>query len=123
MSIYRHKQGARLAEAAVCNGMIFLAGQVPENTEADAQAVKEWLAGLQVHVNLIPYNPPPDTASVPGFRGQPLRASSPTRLAEFLADLKAAGYKATRRHSLGSDIQAACGQLAETPATMQIPRI
>jgi enamine deaminase RidA (YjgF/YER057c/UK114 family) len=38
MSIYRHKQGARLAEAAVCNGMIFLAGQVPENTDADAQA-------------------------------------------------------------------------------------
>ena len=86
------------------------------DTEADAQALKEWLAGLQVHVNLIPYNPPPDTASVPGFRGQPLRASSPTRLAEFLADLKAAGYKATRRHSLGSDIQAACGQLAEQGA-------
>jgi len=41
MSIYRHKQGSRLAEAAVSNGLIFLAGQVPENTEADAQAQTE----------------------------------------------------------------------------------
>lgn len=37
MTIYRHKPGKRLAEAAVVNGMIFLAGQVPENTEADAR--------------------------------------------------------------------------------------
>ena len=41
MSIYRHKQGARLAEAVVINGLIFLAGQVPENTEADAKAQTE----------------------------------------------------------------------------------
>ena len=38
MSIYRHKQGARLAEAVVSNGLIFLAGQVPENTMDDARA-------------------------------------------------------------------------------------
>jgi len=83
------------------------------DTEADELALKEWLVGLQVHVNLIPYNPPPDTSSLPHFRGQPLRASSAARVAAFLASLKTAGYKATRRHSLGSDIQAACGQLAE----------
>lgn len=41
MSIYRHKPGPRLAEAVVSNGLIFLAGQVPENTSADAQAQTE----------------------------------------------------------------------------------
>ena len=45
MSIYRHKQGARLAEAVVTNGLIFLAGQVPENTEADAKAQTENVLG------------------------------------------------------------------------------
>ncbi|WP_028534158.1 RidA family protein [Paludibacterium yongneupense] len=38
MSLYRHLPGARLSEAVVVNGLIFLAGQVPENTEADARA-------------------------------------------------------------------------------------
>ena len=45
MSIYRHKQGARLAEAVVTNGLIFLAGQVPENTGADAKAQTENVLG------------------------------------------------------------------------------
>ncbi|MXR38299.1 RidA family protein [Craterilacuibacter sinensis] len=38
MSLYRHKAGARLAEAVVSNGLIFMAGQVPENVDADAEA-------------------------------------------------------------------------------------
>ena len=38
MSVHRHLPGARLAEAVVCNGIAWLAGQVPENTDADAQA-------------------------------------------------------------------------------------
>ncbi|GGY11443.1 RidA family protein [Paludibacterium paludis] len=38
MSIYRHLPGKRLSEAVVANGIIWLAGQVPENTEADAKA-------------------------------------------------------------------------------------
>ena len=41
MSLYRHKAGSRLAEAVVSNGLIFMAGQVPENTDADARAVTE----------------------------------------------------------------------------------
>ena len=84
------------------------------DTRADCLALKEWLAGLRAHVNLIPYNPPPESVSVPCCRGRLLRASTEGRVAAFLADLKAAGYKATLRHSLGVDIQAACGQLAET---------
>ena len=80
------------------------------DTDADCAALKEWLAGLQVHVNLIPYNPVPGTAPV--VAGQALRGSREQRVGEFLAELKKAGFKATRRHSLGADIQAACGQLA-----------
>ncbi|WP_293764381.1 RidA family protein [uncultured Aquitalea sp.] len=45
MSLYRHKQGARLAEAVVSNGLIFLAGQVPENVDADAKAQTENVLG------------------------------------------------------------------------------
>ena len=41
MSLYRHKAGNRLAEAVVSNGLIFMAGQVPENTDADARAQTE----------------------------------------------------------------------------------
>lgn len=38
MTIYRHLPAARLSEAVVANGMIFLAGQVPANTDGDATA-------------------------------------------------------------------------------------
>lgn len=37
MSIQRHKPAARYSEAVLVNGLAFLAGQVPENTAADAQ--------------------------------------------------------------------------------------
>lgn len=80
------------------------------DTDADCAGLKEWLAGLQVHVNLIPYNPVPGTA--PGVAGTVLRGSGEKRVGEFLTELKKVGFKATCRHSLGADIQAACGQLA-----------
>ncbi len=104
------------------------------DTAADLALLMEWLTGLQVHVNLIPYNVPDPTdrtdlsdqsdqangepvrrpaVSVPGPFGMPdLHPSPASRVTEFLAALKRAGFKATRRHSLGRDIAAACGQLA-----------
>ena len=83
------------------------------DTPADCRALTEWMRGLQVHVNLIPYNSSLDTDHAPACGGLPLRASPEARVREVLAELKGAGFKATRRHSLGADIQAACGQLAE----------
>ncbi len=79
------------------------------DTAADEEALIAWLQRLRVHVNLIPYN------AIEGSDAdhQPLRGSSETRIQEFLARLKAAGFETTRRHSLGTDIGAACGQLAE----------
>jgi enamine deaminase RidA (YjgF/YER057c/UK114 family) len=38
VSIQRHLTSARLSEAVVANGFIFLAGQVAEKTDGDAQA-------------------------------------------------------------------------------------
>ena len=55
------------------------------------------------HVNLIPLNP------TPGF---PTRGSSLRRVHEFRDQLEAAGANATVRQNRGTDIDAACGQLA-----------
>jgi 23S rRNA (adenine2503-C2)-methyltransferase len=69
----------------------------------DARELIAWLAGLRVHVNLIPYNPIDDAPHLSG-------SDRPAREA-FGAALKAAGLKTTIRYSLGADVAAACGQL------------
>ncbi|RIK73887.1 MAG: radical SAM protein [Planctomycetota bacterium] len=69
----------------------------------DAAELIAWLAGLRVHVNLIPYNPIDDAPHLAGS-DRPARES-------FGARLKAAGLKTTIRYSLGADVAAACGQL------------
>ena len=75
----------------------------------DADALVEFLRGLAVHVNLIPYNP---------IDGAPHLAASPReRQAAFSAKLKSAGLKVTTRYSLGTDVTAACGQLATANRT------
>lgn len=78
------------------------------DTEADVAALIAWLRGLCVHVNLIPYNATPSAGE--------LRGSGDKRVQAILGELKAAGFKATLRRSLGRDIGAACGQLAESKA-------
>jgi 23S rRNA (adenine2503-C2)-methyltransferase len=55
------------------------------------------------HVNLIPLNPTP---------GYPTTGSSPARVNEFRDLLEALGANATVRRNRGTDIDAACGQLA-----------
>jgi 23S rRNA (adenine2503-C2)-methyltransferase len=70
--------------------------------EEDAQKLRRLLAGIPCKVNLIPYNPAatrfkrPDDAAV-------------SRFAEWLAPMPA---PVSVRWSKGSDIDAACGQLA-----------
>ncbi len=58
---------------------------------------------LAAHVNLIPLNPTP---------GYPVRGTPPIRVTTFRDDLLAAGVNATVRRNRGTDIDAACGQLA-----------
>ncbi len=74
------------------------------DTDEDARALIAWTEGLDVHLNLIPFNP---------IDGAELRGSSRERRLAFSELLKAAGRTTTLRHSLGRDIEAACGQLVK----------
>jgi 23S rRNA (adenine2503-C2)-methyltransferase len=69
----------------------------------DASQLVEWLRGLDVHVNLIPYNEIEDAPHLTGTEDEKIR--------RFASTLKDAGLTTTVRYSLGSDIAAACGQL------------
>jgi 23S rRNA (adenine2503-C2)-methyltransferase len=80
------------------------------DTEEDIEALIEFCRGLDVHVNLIPYNP---VAGALGQSGAPLSGTGPERRREVSERLKAAGLRVTTRVSLGDDIAAACGQLVK----------
>jgi 23S rRNA (adenine2503-C2)-methyltransferase len=72
---------------------------------SDASELAAWLAGLDAHVNLIPYNPIDAAPS--------LRATQRPERDAFATILRAAGFVTTIRYSLGADIAAACGQLVQ----------
>ncbi len=91
----------RRSNAAVMIEYLLLAGV--NDSLTNARQLIEWLSGLNVHVNLIPYNSIEEAAGLAG-------SDEPARTL-FAATLKAAGLKTTLRYSLGSDIAAACGQL------------
>jgi 23S rRNA (adenine2503-C2)-methyltransferase len=69
---------------------------------------------LPAHVNLIPLNPTP---------GWPTRGSSATRVREFRQLLEYRGVNATVRRNRGTDIDAACGQLAAGQPVSVLPRV
>jgi 23S rRNA (adenine2503-C2)-methyltransferase len=71
----------------------------------DASELLAWLDRLNVHVNLIPYNPIDDAPQ--------LSATARGQCETFAGILKQAGQKTTLRYSLGNDIAAACGQLVK----------
>ena len=80
-----------------------------------ARETVEWLRGLHVHVNLIPYN-----ATDADFK-----PSRPQTIAAFRDILDAAGFPVTVRVERGADIAAACGQLrrqAEPPEAGSPPQ-
>ncbi len=91
----------RLQDIPVMMEYLMLAGI--NDSDSDARELIEWLRGLRVHINLIPYN---EIADAPHLSG----SDRPT-IQTFAARLKAAGFPATIRYSLGGDIAAACGQL------------
>ena len=73
--------------------------------DSDARELAELSRRVRprVHVNLIPLNP------TPGF---PTIGSSPERVHEFRDLLRSLGAVATVRQNRGTEIDAACGQLA-----------
>jgi 23S rRNA (adenine2503-C2)-methyltransferase len=72
-------------------------------TDARELAVRCRNLPLDAHVNLIPLNPTPGY----GVPGTPL-----ARVRDFRDYLETLGVNATVRHNRGTDIAAACGQLA-----------
>ncbi len=74
------------------------------DSDADLQALESYLAGIPVHINIIPFNE---------YAGSNLQGTPQPERERFASHLKAAGFDTTLRYSLGSDIAAACGQLVK----------
>ena len=73
------------------------------DSESQAHALAALIRGIPSKVNLIPFNPFPETR---------YRRSSPAAIARFHAVLLAHGLTVVTRKTRGDDIAAACGQLA-----------
>ena len=92
---YFEKTGRRISfEYAMIDGR--------NDTPEMAQLLIRRLRGLPAHVNLIPLN---------RIEESPLQPSARQAVAAFQKALEDAGITATVRRTLGSDIDASCGQL------------
>lgn len=101
--LHRH-QGPLMIEHIMIDGV--------NDSDQDADALIEYLDGLFVMVNLIPYNPNPFV--------QTWQPTPRERRGLFAKRLREAGFFTTIRYSMGSDVQAACGQLVQKE-TLAIP--
>lgn len=72
------------------------------DTPADAAQLSRILRGMLCHINLIPAN------GVKEWQGKGSTVPAANRFAKQLCDM---GMNATIRRRMGSDIEAACGQL------------
>jgi len=95
---YQSSTGERVTlEAAIMGGV--------NSSVEQARALARWADGLDVQVNVIPWN------RIPDF---PFREPSREELDSYLAVLEAAGLVAVRRMRRGRGVMGACGQLGET---------
>ncbi|HET9666007.1 MAG TPA: 23S rRNA (adenine(2503)-C(2))-methyltransferase RlmN, partial [Desertimonas sp.] len=95
---YLREKNRRVSfEWAMINGV--------NDRDSDARELAELCARMhpKAHVNLIPLNPTP---------GWPTTGSPAARVSQFREQLDALGVTATVRRNRGTDIDAACGQLA-----------
>ena len=72
------------------------------DTKECAHKLADLIFGMNVYVNLIPYNE---------VREKPYKRSLPNTMREFYDALKKRGINVTLRQEQGHDIDAACGQL------------
>ena len=105
---YCDKTGNRVTlEAALMAGV--------NTSEEEARRVADFASGLNVHVNLIPWNPIP---------GLPFESPTSRETDAFLRALERMGLNATLRTKRGRSIGGACGQLGAsvTPTEPNPPR-
>lgn len=96
---YIEKTGRRITfEYAVIDGV--------NSSEKDADRLSDLLRGINCHVNLIPVNRVKERSYRTAKNG----------VSAFAARLSERGINATVRRTLGSDIEAACGQLRRDAA-------
>jgi 23S rRNA (adenine2503-C2)-methyltransferase len=104
---YQKKTGLRITlEAALFRGL---------NTgREEARAFRRFALGLDVVVNLIPWNP------VEGlrFRGRALREPGAAETGAFARFLEEEGLRVTRRFRRGRGVNGACGQLGGLPPSL-----
>lgn len=94
-SYYIKKTNRRISfEYAMIDGV--------NDSDKDALLLAKRLKGMLCHVNLIPVN---------SVEGANYRKSNKKRLESFIDILEKGGIPATVRRTLGSDINASCGQL------------
>lgn len=92
---YYEKTGRRVSfEYTMIDGV--------SDSPAQAELLAKKLQGMAAHVNMIPLNSVEETG---------LRTSSRRSIAQFQQILERSGITATVRRTLGSDIDASCGQL------------
>lgn len=97
---YAEKTGRRISfEYAMIDGV--------NDSDACAKELARRIKGMLAHVNLIPVN---------SVSGSDYRKSRGDRIKSFIEILAASGITATVRRTLGSDINASCGQLRSAVA-------
>ena len=100
---YIDRTGRRITfEYAVISGV--------NSSDKDADRLSDLLRGINCHVNLIPVNK---------VKERDFHTAS-SAVAEFAKRLGKRGINATVRRTLGSDIEAACGQLRRDAAKKDI---
>jgi 23S rRNA (adenine2503-C2)-methyltransferase len=97
---YQKRQGRRVTLEAVLLGGV-------NTSEADAAAMAGFARGLDVVINLIPWNPVENLS----FDGIPLKEPGFNELKNFRTALEARGLKTVLRRKKGRGISGACGQL------------
>ncbi len=83
------------------------------DSDDDARALVQLIAGIPAKINLIPFNEWP---------GAPYRRSSNNRIRAFADIVHKAGYASPIRTPRGEDIMAACGQLKSDSERARNPR-
>ncbi len=110
LEVLREAMVAASRNGRVMIEYLMLAGV--NDREEDLTALENYLRGIPVHINIIPFNEYP---------GSQLAGTRPPQRRAFAERLKAAGFQTTLRYSLGSDIEAACGQLVKHKRMNEAP--